>query len=86
MAESTDLATDLARTPKLRSENPEMIPKRLLQGMLALVLATVALVGYAALTGRAHVGVPQPSTVNRGQRTPDHSGRAFRPGCHGLQH
>ena len=63
MAESTDLATDLARTPKLRSENPEMIPKRLLQGMLALVLATVALVGYAALTGRAHVGVPQPSTV-----------------------
>lgn len=60
---ASDLASDLARRPKLRSDTPEMIPKRLLQAMLALVLATVALVGYSALTGRDHVGVPQPSTI-----------------------
>ena len=57
--------SDLPRTPKLRSDNPEMIPKRLLQGMLVLVLATVALVGSAVLTGRDHVGVPKPSAVVR---------------------
>lgn len=53
----------LIRNPKLHSDNPEMIPLPLLRGMLVLVLATVALVGYAALTGRAHVGVPKVSTV-----------------------
>ena len=56
-------SSDTARTPKLRSENPEMIPKRLLLGMLALALSTVVLVGYAALTGRDQVGVPKPSTI-----------------------
>lgn len=53
----------LPRTPKLRSDNPEMIPKKLLLAMLALVLATVALVGFAVLSGRDHVGVPKPSAV-----------------------
>ena len=56
-------SSKMARTPKLRSENPEMIPKRLLLGMLALALSTVALVGYSALTGRDHVGVPKPSPI-----------------------
>lgn len=56
-------SSELSRTPKLRSENPEMIPKKLLLGMLALVLATVALVGFSAVTGRDHVGVPKPAAV-----------------------
>ena len=56
-------SSKMARMPKLRSENPEMIPKRLLLGMLALALSTVALVGYSALTGRDHVGVPKPSPI-----------------------
>ena len=56
-------ATALPRTPKLRSENPEMIPMPLLKGMLFLVLATVALVAFSVLTGRDHVGVPKPSVV-----------------------
>lgn len=53
----------LPRTPKLRSDNPEMIPKKLLLAMVALVLATVALVGFAVLTGRDHVGVPKPAPI-----------------------
>ena len=51
------------RTPKLRSENPDMIPKVLLRGMLGLVLATLAVVTFSVVTGRDHVGVPKPSTV-----------------------
>lgn len=53
----------LPRTPKLRSDNPEMIPKVLLRGMLGLVLATLAVVTFSVVTGRDHVGVPKPSTV-----------------------
>lgn len=56
-------STNPPQSPKLRSNNPEVIPKKLLLAMLTLVLATVALVGYAALTGRDHVGVPKPSAV-----------------------
>ena len=55
--------TYVKREPKLRSDNPEMIPMPLLRGMLALVLATLALVTYAVLTGRDHVGVPKPSAI-----------------------
>lgn len=55
--------TSAPRTPKLRSDNPEMIPMPLLRGMLVLVLATVALVAFSVLTGRDHVGVPKPSPV-----------------------
>ena len=55
--------TSVNRTPKLRSENPDMIPLPLLRGMLVLVLATVALVSFSVLTGRDHVGVPKSSTV-----------------------
>jgi putative photosynthetic complex assembly protein len=56
-------ANTLPRTPKLRSDNPEMIPMPLLRAMLVLVLATVALVGFAVLSGRDHVGVPKASVV-----------------------
>ncbi len=56
-------STNLPRTPKLRSENPEMIPKALLRGMLVLVLATLALVSFAVLTGRDHVGVPKEAAI-----------------------
>jgi putative photosynthetic complex assembly protein len=40
-----------------------MIPKPLLLAMLALVLATLAVVSFSVLTGRAHVGVPTPAPV-----------------------
>jgi putative photosynthetic complex assembly protein len=53
----------LPRTPKLRSDNPEMIPTPLLRAMLVLVLATVAVVAFSVLTGRDHVGVPKPSAI-----------------------
>lgn len=56
-------STNLPRTPKLRSENPEMIPKALLRGMLVLVLATLALVSFAVLTGRDRVGVPKEAAI-----------------------
>jgi putative photosynthetic complex assembly protein len=55
--------TILPRTPKLRSDNPEMIPLPLLRAMLALVLATVVLVAFATITGRDRVGVPQSSAI-----------------------
>lgn len=53
----------LPRTPKLRSENSEMIPKALLRAMLALVLATLAVVSFSVVSGRDHVGVPKESAV-----------------------
>ncbi len=59
----THPANSLPRTPKLRSDNPDMIPMPLLRGMVALVLATVALVAFAALTGRDPVGVPKSSAI-----------------------
>ena len=45
------------------SADKEMIPKPLLLAMLALVLATLAVVSFSVLTGRAHVGVPTPAPV-----------------------
>ena len=42
---------------------PDMIPKPLLLGMLALVLATIALVGFSVLTGRDRVGTPADAAV-----------------------
>jgi len=46
-----------------RDPKTEMIPANLLRGMLALVLASVILTGYSALTGREHVGMPKPATI-----------------------
>lgn len=45
------------------SDSPDMIPKPLLWAMLALVLASLTVVSYATLTGRAHVGVPKPAAI-----------------------
>ncbi|MFC3181414.1 photosynthetic complex assembly protein PuhC [Cypionkella sinensis] len=45
------------------SDSKDMIPKPLLLAMLALVLATLAVVSFAVLTGRAHVGVPQSAAI-----------------------
>jgi cation/acetate symporter len=42
---------------------PAMIPTNLLLAMLALVLASVILTGYSALTGRDQVGVPKPAEI-----------------------
>jgi putative photosynthetic complex assembly protein len=47
----SNLSQSTARTP-------DMIPRPLLLAMLALVLATLALTSFAALTGRAPVGQP----------------------------
>ncbi len=41
----------------------EIIPTNLLRAMLALVLATLALVGYSAVTGREQVGQPKPAAI-----------------------
>ena len=59
----TPTTSTLHRAPKLRSETPDMIPKALLRGMLALVLATLVVVTFSVVTGRDHVGVPKPSAV-----------------------
>ena len=40
-----------------------MIPKPLLLAMLALVLASLAVVSFSVLTGRDHVGVPKSATI-----------------------
>lgn len=45
------------------SSDPQMIPTRLLQAMLALVLASLAVVAFSVLTGRDHTGVPKPADI-----------------------
>ncbi len=42
----------------------EMIPRQLLWAMLALVLASLTVVSFSALTGRAHVGTPKPAEIS----------------------
>ena len=42
---------------------PEMIPANLLRAMLALVLASLLLVGYSAVTGREPSGQPSPAAI-----------------------
>lgn len=42
---------------------PEMIPTNLLRAMLALVLASLLLVGYSAVTGREPSGQPKPAAI-----------------------
>jgi putative photosynthetic complex assembly protein len=51
------------QSPARPSNDKDMIPKPLLRAMLALVLASVAVVGFAVLTGRAPVGVPKPAEI-----------------------
>lgn len=45
------------------SPDKEMIPKPLLLAMLALVLASLALVSFSVATGRPHVGVPKVAAI-----------------------
>ena len=45
------------------SDDKDMIPKPLLLAMLALVLATLAVVSFSVLTGRDHVGVPAAAAI-----------------------
>lgn len=45
------------------SADKDMIPKPLLIAMAALVLASLVVVGFASLTGRAPVGVPKPAAI-----------------------
>lgn len=47
----------------LRERDREMIPKPLLRMMLALVLASLAIVSFAVWTGREPTGKPVPSPV-----------------------
>ncbi len=41
----------------------EMIPVALLRGMLALALGTLAVVSFATITDRAHVGTPAAASI-----------------------
>lgn len=45
------------------SADPQMIPTRLLLAMLALVLASLAVVTFSVVTGREHSGVPKPAEI-----------------------
>jgi len=58
--------SDIRITAALRARpttERDMIPRTLLWGMLALALASLAVVTYGVVTDRPHVGVPAPSTV-----------------------
>lgn len=52
-----------ARPVARPSDSKDMIPGPLLLAMLALVLATLAVVGFATLTGREPVGQPKPAAI-----------------------
>ena len=53
----------VAQTRPRPSDSKDMIPKPLLLAMLALVLASLAVVSFSVLTGRAHVGVPKSAAI-----------------------
>lgn len=53
----------VTQTQTRLSDSKEMIPKHLLLAMLALVLASLAVVGFSVLTGRDHVGVPKSAAI-----------------------
>jgi putative photosynthetic complex assembly protein len=60
-ATTNDLLRDRSEV-RAKSEG-ELIPKGLLLAMLALVVASLALVSYAVWSGRAHVGQPIPAAI-----------------------
>jgi putative photosynthetic complex assembly protein len=51
------------QTQSRPSDDKDMIPKPLLLAMLALVLATLAVVTFASVTGRERVGMPQAAQI-----------------------
>lgn len=60
----TDRPT-LIHEPGYRSRDPELVPRMLLRGMLALALATLAITTFAVVTGREPVSQPQAAEVVR---------------------
>lgn len=48
---------------QIKSVDRDMIPAPLLLGMLALVLATLAVVGFSTATERPRVGTPKPAEI-----------------------
>ncbi len=52
-----------ARAEDRARKEGEMIPRGLLIAMFALVLSSLALVSFAVLSGRAHVGQPAASAI-----------------------
>lgn len=60
----SDLSNSPNLGPRMRAEaGSDMIPRPLLRAMLALVLATLALTTFAALSDRPHVGTPAPAAI-----------------------
>jgi putative photosynthetic complex assembly protein len=51
------------RTGPRPSDDKDMIPKPLLRAMLALVLASLAVVSFSVFTGRDRVGVPKEAVI-----------------------
>jgi putative photosynthetic complex assembly protein len=60
----TDRQT-LIHEPGYRSRDPELVPRMLLRGMLALALASLAITTFAVVTGREPVAQPQPAEMVR---------------------
>ncbi len=52
-----------AQTTARPSASKDMIPTPLLRAMLGLVVASLAVVSFAVLTGRDHVGAPKPAAI-----------------------
>lgn len=53
----------MSQTYARPSDDPDMIPKPLLRAMLALVLASLAVVSFAVYTHQPHVGVPKAAEI-----------------------
>ncbi|NJS38260.1 MAG: photosynthetic complex assembly protein [Rhodobacteraceae bacterium] len=60
----TDRQT-LIHEPGYRSRDPDLVPRMLLRGMLALALASLAITTFAVVTGREPVAQPQPAEMVR---------------------
>ena len=65
------------QTPSRPTPAPEMVPKPLLWAILALVLASLALVSFASLTNRAPVGVPKAAAIVAALEHDAASGKTF---------
>jgi putative photosynthetic complex assembly protein len=55
----------LIHEPGYRSRDPELVPRLLVRGMLALALSSLAITSFAVLTGREPVAQPQAAAVVR---------------------
>ena len=57
------LYIDAETQSEVRQESRELIPRRLLQAMFALIIFSLALVSFSVLTGRDMVGQPKAAAV-----------------------